>query len=81
MGPSTEDPPMPSPPTKRKSTSEDHPHANAHPSADAMYSSAITRRLARLPIRSPGMPASIAPRIVPTRALETVTPSDAGESR
>ena len=34
---------------------------------------AMTRRLSRRPMRSPGMPASMAPRIVPARALATVS--------
>ena len=70
---------MPSPPTKRASTSQCQFHANAQPSAETKYRTAMIRRLSRRPQRSPGIPASMAPTMVPHSAMDTVSPSDAGE--
>ena len=39
----------------------------------------MTRKLSRRPNLSPGIPASIDPRIVPQSAAETVIPKDAGD--
>src|SRR5436853_795995 len=80
IGPRTEDPPIPNPPIRRNRTSEYQFHATAQPTAEITYNTAITRRLSRRPYRSPGNPASIAPKIVPHSALATVTPSRPGES-
>ncbi len=78
MGPSTEEPPTPNPPMKRKATKADQFHAMAQPRPETRYRTAITRRLSRRPKRSPGKPASIAPRTVPKSALNTVTPKRKG---
>src|SRR5579884_2337353 len=81
IGPSTDEPPIPRPPMNRKSTSADQPQAKAQPKAEIKYNTAITRRLSRRPYRSPGIPASIAPKTVPQSALATVIPKEAGERR
>ena len=78
MGPSTDEPPTPSPPMKRKATRAYQFQAKAQPRPEIKYRTAITRRLSRRPKRSPGKPASIAPRTVPKSALNTVTPSRNG---
>src|SRR5574340_1320539 len=80
MGPSTEEPPMPSPPTKRNNTSEFQPQAKPQPTAEMKYSTAISRSESRRPQRSPGMPANSEPITVPQSAAETDKPSDAGVS-
>src|SRR5438445_2063521 len=80
IGPSTDDPPIPSPPTKRNRTREYQFQARAQPTDEITYNTAMTRKLSRRPYRSPGNPASIAPKIVPHSALATVTPSRPGES-
>ena len=49
MGPSTDDPPIASPPMKRKQTSEYQSQATAQPSAEITYSTARMRRLSRRP--------------------------------
>lgn len=81
MGPSTEEPPMPSPPTNRKNTSEYQSQAKAHPRAETTYRTAMMRRLSRRPKRSAGIPANMAPRMVPISAVATVRPREKGESR
>src|SRR6266567_483242 len=80
MGPRTEDPPMASPPIKRKATSAYQCHAKAHPRAETRYRTARMRRLSRRPYRSPGIPAENEPATVPHNAMATVIPKDAGES-
>src|ERR1700761_5897671 len=80
MGPRTDEPPTPRPPIKRKSSSESQFHARPQPSAEMRYRIAITRRLSRRPLRSPGMPASDAPRIVPNSATATVKPNPQPDS-
>src|SRR5471030_38847 len=76
MGPSTEEAPIPSPPMNRASTNEFQSNANAQPSAEMTYSTAVIRRLARRPYLSPGTPPNMDPRMVPYRAAATVSPSD-----
>src|SRR3974390_732449 len=78
IGPSTEDPPMANPQITRKAINHPQFHATAHPIEETRYRTANTRRLSRLPYLSPGIPAVIAPMIVPNNALETVSPSVAG---
>ena len=80
IGPSTDEPPIARPATKREATSDVQFQAKAQPRAETRYKTAITRRLSRRPYRSPGIPASIAPTMVPQSAIETVSPSDAAES-
>src|SRR3989442_790640 len=80
IGPSTDDPPIARPATKREATSDVQFQARAQPRAETRYRMAITRRLSRRPYRSPGIPASIAPTMVPQSAIETVSPRDAAES-
>src|ERR1044072_9083850 len=75
IGPSTDDAPIPSPPMNRASRNEYQSKANAQPTADNRYSTAVICNAFRLPSRSPGMPPNIAPRIVPHSAEDTVTPS------
>src|SRR5881275_2681415 len=79
IGPSTDDPPIPSPAKNRNSTSADQFHARAQPSAETRYRTASPRRLSRRPYLSPKRPAVAAPMIVPQSALETVKPSAPGE--
>src|SRR3954471_23548487 len=79
MGPSTDDPPMPSPAKNRNTTRDDQLHARAQPSDDTRYRTARPRRLSRRPYLSPKNPAVAAPMIVPHSALETVKPSAPGE--
>ena len=63
---------------KRNTTRACQFQAKAQPSPEMRYKTAITRRLSRRPKRSPGIPASIAPRTVPQSALNTVTPNRKG---
>src|SRR5712664_3575700 len=81
IGPSTDEPPMPRPPMKRKRTSVLQFQAKAQPRAETRYSTAMARRLSRRPNLSPGIPASMDPRIVPQSAAETVIPRAAGDRR
>src|SRR6266481_5439279 len=68
IGPSTEEPPTPNPPMKRKTTRAYQSQARAQPKPEIRYRTAITRRLSRRPKRSPGKPASIAPKTEPKSA-------------
>src|SRR5258708_1078427 len=79
MGPSTDEPPIPRPPMKRKRTSADQSHATAQPRAETRYSTAIARKLSRRPNLSPGSPARMDPKMVPQSAAETVIPKAAGD--
>src|SRR5271168_1468147 len=79
IGPSTDDPPIPSPPIKRDTSSAGQFHANAQPTDDTKYNTAINRKLSRRPYFSPGRPPVIAPITVPASAEETVTPRDHSE--
>jgi hypothetical protein len=74
MGDTTEAPPTPMPPTKRKSSMDHQSHARAVPTADTKYSAAIANNTRRRPKASVGRPTTIEPRMVPTRALATVKP-------
>jgi hypothetical protein len=78
IGPSTDEPPIASPPITRNVTKAVQFHASPHPIAEIRYSTARIRKLSRRPHLSPGIPASIDPIIVPASALDTVTPSDSG---
>src|SRR5579875_695753 len=80
IGPSTEEPPTPSPPINRNTSSASQFHAIPHPTAEIKYKIAIARRLSRRPLRSPGTPASDAPKIVPSSAIETVKPRPHSDS-
>src|SRR5664280_2545112 len=79
MGPITEDPPMASPPTKRKQIRADQLQVKAHPKADSTYKTPSARKQPRRPKRSLGGPANSDPKTVPHKALATVKPSMAGE--
>src|SRR2546428_10174898 len=80
MGPKTDEPPIPSPPRKRNPTREGQLQAAAQPNPEIKYKIAMSRRLSRRPIHSPGNPASNDPITVPQRALATVIPNNFGES-
>jgi hypothetical protein len=54
--------------------------ANAQPSADARYSTAMMRNAPRPPMRCPSTPLVAAPTTVPASAMLTVTPSVASVS-
>ena len=79
IGPSTEEPPMPRPPMKRKATSEYQSHEKAQPMAEMKYSTPMSCRAPRRPLRSPRIPANNAPTMVPHSALATVKPSARSE--
>ncbi len=74
IGETTEAPPTPMPPTKRKKRNDSQSQAKAVPTADTKYKMAISTKVVRRPQRSAGQPATTAPTIVPIRALATVNP-------
>src|SRR5215472_17230767 len=80
IGPITEEAPIASPPTMRNKRSAGQLQASAHPRADAKYKAPNAARHLRRPYRSLGGPAPSDPKTVPHNALETVTPSIAGDS-
>src|SRR5580698_7273282 len=65
---------MPRPPMKRAIRNESQFQAKEQPSADSTYKAAVMRRVARLPIFCPILPADMAPITVPQRAMDTVKP-------
>ena len=75
MGETTDAPPTPIPPMKRKNSNEYQSQARPLPTAETKYSTAMHTSTARRPSASAGRPATIAPRIVPIKALATVKPS------
>ena len=64
---------------KRKAISEYQSHEKAQPMAEMKYSTPMSCRAPRRPLRSPRIPANNAPTMVPQSALATVKPSARSE--
>jgi hypothetical protein len=75
IGDTTEDPPTANPPKNLKNTNDHQFQANAHPTAEIKYNTAINIKVSRLPKMSAGLPTAIDPIIVPISALATVNPN------